>query len=84
MTTETLPGMEETINDELAKAIEELRDAKESVDGEKERLELAKEKVYIEMKKQKKDYLRIQLKGEFYQLEIARADEKVKFGKARM
>ena len=79
-----IPGTEEAFNDELSKALHELRHCHEVFQQSKEDLDNQKEKVVIEMKKSGKDYLRIQLGGQFWEAEVKRTEEKLSFKKSKV
>ena len=78
-----LPGMEETYNDELSKAVHNLKKVSAGVKEAKDKLETAKDLVVIEMKKIGKDFLGIQLDGEFWEVEVKRAKEKLYFARLK-
>lgn len=78
-----LPGMDQTVNDELAGAIEELKRIDAEVSELKEERAKSAERVAIEMKKVGKDYLRIQLDGHFWDIELTKTEEKLKIKKAK-
>lgn len=76
--------MEGTINDDLSESIEALRKIDVEIGDLKEKRGKALEKVAIEMKKVGKDYLRLQLDGQFWDVELMKAAEKLKFKRAKL
>ena len=78
-----LPGVENTFNEELSRAIHGLRCADTELRAAKERVDACKDLVVIEMKKNGKDFMSVQLDGEFWEVEVRRAEEKLRFARLK-
>lgn len=69
---------------ELGKALNEYVETKRIIEGALEKLEMEKDKVAIEMKKAGKLYIKPQIDGVFYEFELLRSAEKLKFKRAKI
>lgn len=74
----------EFLQTELGKAVSKYVEEKKAMEKAKEAVELAADKVAIEMGKAGKSYLQPQIDGVFYEFEISRTQAKLKFKRAKL
>lgn len=78
------PKWKEFLQTELGKTVSDYVKMKKELEGAKESVQLAADKVAIEMAKAGKTYLQPQIDGVFYEFEISRTQAKLKFKRAKL